>query len=387
MTDADQRIADDEDDEGGIGLLEMALLLGAHRKLLVAGPLLAGLVALGIAFLIPPTFTARTSFMPPQQQQSSAGAALASLGALAGLAGGAGLKTPADQYVALLQSNTVADHLIERFKLMDVYDKKFRVDARKELAGNVRVALGRKDGLISVEVDDKLPQRAAEIANRHVEELRELTSTLAVTEAQQRRVFFEGQLKQTKDKLVQAQVALQASGFSAGAIKAEPKAAAEAYARLRAEVTAAEVRLQAMGSYLNPNAPEFQQAQGTLVALRGQLLKLELPADATGQGADYIGKLREYKYQETLFELFARQYELARVDESREGALIQVVDLATVPEKKSRPQRALIAVAATVGSALLLMMFVVARHFWRESKRDPAALERRARLQQSLEGR
>ena len=236
-----------DDDDDGISLLDLALPMVQHWKLLVIAPLLAGLVALGIAFIVKPTFTSRTVFLPPQQQQSAAASAIAQLGALSGLAGAAaGVKSPADQYVALLQSATVADRLIDQFKLMEIYDVKFRFEARKELAENVRVSLGKKDGLITIEVDDHDPQRAADMANKHVEELRRLTGVLALSEAQQRRAFFEVRLKQTRDQLTLAQQALQASGFNQGALKADARAAAEGYAKLRAEATAAEVRLQAL---------------------------------------------------------------------------------------------------------------------------------------------
>ncbi len=368
------------DDDEGLSLLDLAVPLVEHWQLLIAGPLLAGLAALGIAFAIPPTFTARTTFMPPQQQQSAAAAALQSLGALAGLAGAAGnVKSPADQYVALMQSTTVADRLIDEFKLMQVYDKKFRVDAHAELKENVRITAGKKDGLISVEVDDEDPKRAADMANRHVDELRRLTGQLALTEAQQRRVFFETQLAQTRDRLTEAQQSLQASGFNAGAIKAEPKAAAEGYARLRAEVTAAEVRLQALRRSLADNTPEVQQQQAALGALRAQLARLEAASEGAN-GPDYIGRYREFKYQETLFDLFARQYELARLDESREGALIQVVDVAVPPEKKSKPKRALVAVATTLAALFVLAAFLIARHSWRLSAADPRNADRLARL-------
>ena len=134
-----------EEDDEGIDLLDLALPLLQHWKLLVAGPLLAGIVALGITYLIKPTFTSRTVFLPPQQQQSAAASAIASLGALSGLAGAAaGVKSPADQYVALLQSTTVADRLIDEFKLMQVYDAKYRFEARKELADNVRICSGQE---------------------------------------------------------------------------------------------------------------------------------------------------------------------------------------------------------------------------------------------------
>lgn len=363
------------DADQGLTLGEVTSTLRARVKLLVLAPLAAGLLALGIATLIPPTYTATTTLLPPQQTQGGAATALASLGALAGLAGNAtGIASSGDRYVALMQSATVADRLIDQFKLMGVFEAKFRVDARTALAANVRISLGKKDGLITVEVDDTSPQRAADIANRYVDELRRITGTLAVTEAQQRRVFFERQLQASKERLVQAQETLQASGFNAGALKAEPRAAAEGYARLKAEATAAEVRIQALRGNLADNTPEVRQQLATLSALREQLARAERATDTTGS-PDYIGKYREFKYQETLFELYARQFELARVDESKEGALIQVVDPAMPPEKKSKPKRAMIAGIATLAVGALLTLWVVLRESGRRTSqaRRPSA--------------
>ena len=228
--------------------------------------------------------------------------ALAALGPLAGLAGGAASgRSSGEQYLTLLQSVTVSDRIVDQFKLIDVYEEKYRVDARRELANNVRVSLGKKDGLITVEVDDRSPQRASEMANRYVDELRRVTAKLAVTEAQQRRLFFEQQLTLSRQRLVQAQQALQESGFNAGALKAEPRAAADAYARLKAEIAGVEVRLQSSRTQLTDAAPEVRQQQGTLAALREQLARAE---QATGgaAGPDYIGKYRDFKYEEALFE-------------------------------------------------------------------------------------
>jgi len=362
-------IADEED---SVSLFELMLPLVEHWKLLTIGPIVTGLVAFGLASLIPPTYTATTTFLPPQQQQSAASSLMSSLGALAGLAGSAGnLRTPADQYVALMQSASVSDRIVDQFKLMEVYDTKYRIDARKRLTSSVHANIGKKDGLIIVEVDDTSPQRAANIANRLVDELRRMTDTIAVSEAQQRRKFFELQLRQTQDKLVQAQQALQASGISQGALKAEPRSAAEGYARLKAEVTSAEVRLQTLRGSLSDTTPEVQQQQNALAALRGQLARLEQAGDTLG-GPDYIGKYREFKYQETLFDLFAKQYELARVDESREGALIQVVDAATPPERKSKPKRAILALVTTLFAGIALTAFLLVRSAWRRATTDPA---------------
>jgi uncharacterized protein involved in exopolysaccharide biosynthesis len=371
-------------DDAGVDLLDMLLVLVQHWKLLLLVPIGAGLVALGIAFLLPHTYLSKTVFVPPQQQQSAATAALSQLGALSGLAGAAGgLKSPADQYVALLQSTTVSDRIVDQFDLMKVYDVEFRDRARQELSDNVRIVLGKKDGLVTIEVEDRSPQRAADIANRYVEELRALTSRLALTEAQQRRLLFEGQLKQTRDRLTAAQQSLQASGFSQGALRADARASAEGYARLRAEATAAEVRLQALRRSLADSTPEVQQALSVLGTLRSQLGKLEESNNLDG-GPDYVSKFREFKYQETLFDLLARQYEMARVDEAREGALIQVVDEAKPAERKHRPKRALIAVAAVLATFILVAGFVLVRQAWRNAARRPETAAKIADLRSAL---
>lgn len=363
------RAREDMPEEQGMALGEMLSALWARRGLLSVMPLLAGLIALATTtYLIAPVFTASTTFMPPQQAQTSAASALASLGSLAGLVGGAGgTSNPGERYVALLQSVTVSDRIVEQFKLMEVYGERFKVDARRELAKSVRIALGKKDGLITLEVEDKSPQRAADMANRYVDELRRITGGLAVTEAQQRRAFFERQLRLSRDQLAQAQQALQSSGFNAGALRAEPKAAAEAYARVRAETTAADMRLQVLRGTMADNTPEVRQQQTALAALRENLARAEKATDASS-GADYVGKYREFKYQETLFELYARQFELARVDESREGALIQVVDAATPPEKKSKPRRGVAALATAAVTLLALVALVLIRHSLQKPK-------------------
>lgn len=351
-----------------IGLAELVALLREHRVLLCVTPVLAGLVALAIAFIVAPTFTARTSFLPPKQQQSAAAAALASLGGLAALAGAGGTGSPAEQFVALMQSETVADRLIKQFDLINVYDVRLNVKAREKLKDNTRMSVGRKDGLIRVEVDDHSPVRAAEIANQYVHELRQLLSTLAITEAQQRRAFFGNELQNTRDRLTKAQQALTSSGFNPGALRAEPKAAAESYARLRAEVTGAEVRLHTLRGTLSDNAAEVQQQLAALSALRAQLARLEHAPDAQGSDPNYIGKYREFKYQEAMFDMLARQYELARIDEAREGPLVQVVDSALPPEKKSKPKRAVVALATALATALLLYAWLVVRLAIRKSQ-------------------
>ena len=357
-------------DGAGLNLTDLLRFLLRFWLLLLLCPLLVGAAAIAYTSTLAPTFTATTTVLPPQQSQSSASAALASLGSLAGLTGGlSGAQTTADQYIALMQSATIADRIIDEFKLMEVYHAQMRGSARARLWASAHMAIGKRDGLISVAVDDSNPARAAAIANRFIVELRTMLATMALTEAQKRRVYFEGLLGQTRDRLALAQRALQASGVNAAAIKSEPRAATESYARMQTEIASTEVRLQTLRGNLTDSTPEVQQAKATLDAMRANLARSQAPT-VDGSSNDFVGRYREFKYQETLFELYARQFEIARADEGREGTVIQVVDPATPPELKSGPRRLAIATnLALIAEGVL----VVGLLLWGALRRAPIA--------------
>jgi uncharacterized protein involved in exopolysaccharide biosynthesis len=354
------QLADDE-----LGLLDLLQTIVDNLRLLVLAPLAVAVFAWGVSFLMPPTYTAKTQFLPPQQQQSAAASMLANLGSLGGLAGTVGvIKNPTDQFLAFLKSVTLQDALIERFKLLDRYEVKTKTDARYELSRNVKAAAG-KDGLISIEVDDLDPKFAALLANAYVEELEKLLAKLATTEAQQRRLFFEKQLTQAKDKLVQSEIALRATGVSSNVLKSNPTAAVAVVAALQAAVSAQEVKLGSLRGYLAETAPEFKQALNELANLRAQLAKQEKDGPTTNAKTsaegDYVSKYRDFKYHETLFELFGKQFELAKVDESREGAVIQILDVAQAPERYSKPKREVIALISSLVAVFALLLFLTLR--------------------------
>ena len=357
-----------KDNAGAVSLdvdddIELAALLAPLAqgwKILLCATVLAGAVGAASSYLVTPQFTAENVFLLPQQQQSSANAALASLGALSALGAG-GMKTVPDEYIAMMQSATVSDRIIKKFGLKALWDERYDIRARKRLLKQVAFTAGKKDSLVHVEVSDTDPTRAAAMANQYVEELRSLTNVLTVTEAQGRRVFFENLLKQTRDRLSAAQSALEASGYGAGVLKAQPSGAAENYARLRAELTSAQVKLDVLRSGLADGAPEVQSQLQTVNSLTSQVAKLETEDKTPSTSGNYVNRFREFKYQETLFDLFARQYENARVDESREGVLIQVLDRAAPPELKSSPRRSLYALCGALAGLLLAGIVLVFR--------------------------
>lgn len=380
------RMQDNEE----IGILDVAVLLIRHWKAFVVVPLLAGILGLGASMLIKPEFTASVRFMPPQQN-SSANALLGSLGGLAGMVAGnavSSLKNPAEQWIGLLKSRTVADAMVERFDLIRLYEAEYRFQAREALAANTRITSG-KDGLIMLEFDAHSPDLAAQIANAYVVELQKLSKTLAVSEAAQRRLFFEKQLADAKGNLIKAEVALRRSSLGPGALKANPSAAVSALAHIQAQVTAQEVRVSVLRSTMTDGNPELQVALAELRSLRGQLSKLEQAdlGEAQNSNPDYIPRYREFKYQETLFDLLARQFELARADEARDGALIQIVDAAQPPEWKSKPRRFFIVVLSAALGLVLVFFYAVIAGVMRHYRDDPRYAGKLAALRIAWLGR
>jgi uncharacterized protein involved in exopolysaccharide biosynthesis len=363
----------------------MLIELGRYKLLIAGAAMLTGLASLGYSYTIPPVFSAKTVFMPPQQQQNAAASALQALGGLAGVAGAAAMKSPGDQYVALMQSAKVTNRVVDALGLKAVFHTTSSENARAILTKRVRIELGKKDGLVTLEALDASPQRAADIANQYVQELRRLTLEMTFTEAQQRRLFFERQLRLAKDKLVVAQQALQSAGVNQRTLRVEPKAAAETFASLRAQVTASEVRLQSMRQSLTDDAPEVKAALSNLSALRRQLSLAE-GADRSDAQDGYVAAYREYKYQETLFDLLARQFELAKMDESREGVVIQVIDVATPAEHRVSPKRLQKAMLSATGVAAAMIVAVLLRWKWRLVIQDSQSRERMLTLKRAWLG-
>ena len=356
-------------------LLDALIVLAKHKILIGSVVLLAGVAATAAALLTPNIYTGSTKILPPQQGQGSASAMLGQLGVLAAGVGTAalGVKNPGDLYVGMLKSRTIADALVQRFDLRKLYDQKTLTGARTELKNRTAI-VAAKDGIITIDVEDESPQRAAAIANAYVSELYKLTQTLAVTEASQRRLFFERQLSQAKENLANAEVALKRTQEATGLIRLDDQGRAiiENIARMRAQVSAKEVQLSALKTFATADNPQYMRIQQELAELRAQLARAEkdpggdqgeifVPTRRIAQsGLEYVRRLRDVKYHETVYELLARQFELAKVDEAKEGSLVQVLDPAVVPERKTKPRRAQTIILSVVlaGVAAALISFV-----------------------------
>jgi tyrosine-protein kinase Etk/Wzc len=345
-----------------ISLIDVLTQLAYRKRLIAKVTGIAVLIGLILCFVLPTKYTATTKIMTPQQS-SSAAALMSQLsssgpGSLAVLAGGglSALKDPNTLYVGLLSSRPVADAIIHKFSLDQAYHAKDMTAARKKLAEDT-VVLSEKTGFISIAVTDKDKKRVAAMANAYPEQLRILTQTLAVTEASQRRLFYEQQMNQAKEALLSAELAFQQVQQKKGLVQPvdQAKAVIESIAALHAKVAAKQVEVQALRSYSTERSPELQIAESELSSLQGEAAKLEQQshsssfgdiglADVPGAGLDYLRTEHDAKYTQALYDLLLKQYDAARLDEAKEAAIIQVVEPAIEPDRKSSPNRALIIV-------------------------------------------
>jgi tyrosine-protein kinase Etk/Wzc len=360
------------DDE--ISLFDLAITLAKHKKLILGAPVVAAIIAAIFSLLSPNIYTADTQILPPQQQ-SSASAMLSQLGALGGMAGAAGIKNPNDTYIAMLKSRTLQNNMIKRFKLQAVYKTKTLGTTRQALTGATTVKVG-KDGLITISVDNQNPHRAAQLANGYVDELQLMTQLFAVTEASQRRLFYEKQLQQAKQSLGDAEIAMKQLQEKTGIIQIDAQAGGiiNAGAGLKAQIAMNEVELGAMRTFSTANNPDYIKAQQIVAGLRAQLAKLETGTVTTAKipeaGLEYIRKTRDLKYAETIYELLAKQFEMAKIDEAKESSVIQVLDKAVPPEQKSKPKRSMMVLLAALATGFIATLWAFITEALQNAKKD-----------------
>ena len=388
---------------GGPDILDVVYSLLARRRRIVIFIVVGLAIGLGLALGLPKEYTATARVLPPQPESSTSSllvGSLGGLGALSGLSGGGlsgggvgaalGLKNPSDLYVGLLKSTTVADRLISQFHLNQVYRQRYASRTRKELARHTTFT-EEKEGLISIAVTSKSPERAAAMANAYVAALNTEDEHLSLNIATSRANFLQGQLEQEKTALANAEVALKATEEQSGLVQLNGQAQLliERIAQVRAQIAAHQVQLEALSGSETPQNPEYQRVQAELGALQSQLQQLQKSSPQTQPGSDgdlvssslpavglaYVRKLRDVKYHETLFELLARQYAAARMDQARSSPEVQVVDPATAPDHKSAPPRALLIVGFTllgllVGCAQVLMSALLATWLEMNGRRE-----------------
>jgi uncharacterized protein involved in exopolysaccharide biosynthesis len=387
----------DEFEPGRKYLMDWLNVLWDQRGLLFRALAVGLIVATLIAFLIPKRYTAVTQLMPPDSQSTSSMMMLAGLAEKAGSGLGAmagdllGVKSSGALFVGMLQSQTIENSLIQRFDLTKVYGTKLEQDARKKLSENTSIQEDRKSGIITIQVTDRSPERAAALADEYVKELNVTSSELSTSSAHRERMFLEERLKSVKQDLDDAdtQLAQFSSKNNTLDIQTEGKAMLEAAGTLSGEMIAAQSELEGLRQIYSNNNVRVRSLNARVEELRKQLDKLTGEVGDNGKspvtsgdphgesaypsmrklpllGVKYADYYRRAKTEETIFELLTEQYELAKVEEAKETPSIKVLDVAEIPERKSYPPRLLIMGEGALGALALCIVWVLASKSWRE---------------------
>ena len=364
-------------------LLRMLVVLAAKARLIVGGILAVVVLTAVLVCIVPSTYTATTVILTPQSMPSSAAALLSgiegggsSLGSLASLASDGQFRSPSDTFLGVLGSRTVADDLIQRFDLRHVYRRRTMVDTRKALAKHTKVEVTR-GYLIRISVEDHDVERAVSLANGYVDALYRVNAKLALTTGSQRRLFLEQQVKTERSALEQSEDEFRQIQQKTGVIQLAGQAelTLRSIAQIRADISAKEVQIQMLRATATEQNPELQRLEVEAGALRDQLAKAESssPSDdsyfvSAGRipqaGLEYLRKARDLRYHEALFEALAREYEAARQEEAKSPAVIQVVDPAIAPDKRSWPPRTLLVLLAALVSCTVFVSAVLLHHHW-----------------------
>lgn len=366
-------------------LFDYLLIILKHKKMIFGVTFLVAVATALFSLTLSNIYTAKTMILPGDEDKGMMGAMLAQLGGLAGVAGGAlGGTTKADLYVTILKSEAVKDQLIDRFKLMELFKVKYRSYAYKRLDAISKIAAGKKDGVITISVDNKDPKMAAALANGYVDELSRLAARLGMTGAGKNRVFLEKRLAEAKADLTKAEDDLKSFQARNKAISLpdQIKGTFDGLAQLRAQLALQEVQLGTLQRQFTDNSQEVKSAKAAVAQLRGQISTLEGKGGSSSTpnlgnmpqlGQEYLRLMREFKIQEAVLEILTKQYEMVKINELKDVSPIQVIQKANVPDRKSKPARSKIVVKMAFFTGILL----IALAFLKEHNRQMQTEERK----------
>jgi tyrosine-protein kinase Etk/Wzc len=392
-----------ENTESDINLLDLLIALGQEKWTLVVVTVLAALTGIVVSLTTPATYVSRTSIMP-SQQSGGGGSALANLGSMAGLAGlgglsnlAAGTKSSDEMFIALMRSQSVQSALIEQFKLKERYGARNNEEARLALNSKVTFLADKKSGLLFIDAQDKDPEFAAKLANAQFKELNVILSRLAVTEAQQRRAYYEQQIVKTQTQIPQLELefkdAQKSSGLEVTSLLSES-------VTLPGQIAAKELQLQVLSRFATGQNPDVKRLAVEISALRAQMARYELSrtesktsdSSKPGQVAEskktnFVQKATQayntLKIQEALLDGYVKQLELAKVDEAKEGPAVQVVDEARAAEMRAKPERKKMVIAYTVTGLIIAFVLAALRALLRHIRSTPEGMQRWSQLKQA----
>jgi len=362
-----------------------------HRRLILKATVVGLILGAAVAYLVLRNeYTATAQLMPPDQQSVTSVSTLNGLespNVLPNIGGGLmSQRTPGSTIIGILSSDTLLDTIIDRMNLREEYHTKFYTDARKVLSKNTVMEEDKKSGIVSIEVTDRDPKRARDIAQAYIDELNTLLNTLNTSSAHRERVFLEDRLKTLKVELDKTSEDLSHFSSRTGTVnpQGQGEALIEAVARLQGELVTAESELSALKATYSADNVRVRSAQARVDELSGALRKMGGTSEASGTestvqtgepypslrqlpllGATYADLARKMATEGAIYDTLTKQYEVAKVDEAKELPVARVLDAPKVPERKSSPHRLMITLGAAMLAGFFAILYVAVRKFWK----------------------
>lgn len=357
-----------------------------RRWWILGGAFLTALATAAITLTLPNEYRAETRLLLPEN--SGLGGILESV--VPGASAILGQESSGySRYLAILTSRTMLESVVDRFDLIDHYDlsdsRTPRSDAVKELSANTTLDVSLDYDYLAIKVLDKDPRLAAQIATFYADELNRRNIRLSASSAAENRAFLEVRLGEAEAALDSALTELQNFQEQSGIVEVDVQAEAlmSALADAQGQVAQAEAQYRALRSQFGDENPDVAAAREVLTSARGQVSRLTGGSEAVmpvplrrlpALSREYALILAELRTQEAVIEVIRPLYEQAVLTERQETDAVQVLDPAVPPERKARPRRSLIVLAAAVSATMLLSLLVLGWAWGRE--RGPQVVHR-----------
>ncbi|KPL16983.1 MAG: hypothetical protein AMJ92_12275 [candidate division Zixibacteria bacterium SM23_81] len=332
------------------------------RKLIVLNFVAVCLIAVALSLVLPKWYKAKATLLPPEESSNTS--AIASLLTDLPLGGLTipGTTTSTDLFVAILGSRTVAEGVIQKLDLMEVYKSKNLEGAVETLQKHSSFGI-TKEGVLTIEVEEKDPHLAAKVANAFVVELDRVNQETNVSQAKSKRLFVERRLKESQLELEKAEEELKLFQEKNKAISlpVQISTAIERAAELKAEQVSLEIQLGVLLKTASRSHPQVEHLRSQISEIQKQLEKIEfgnvpnLSSQKPGSsertefhvpfskvptvGLELARLTRNLKIQEAVYGLLTQQYEQAKIEEAKDTPTVQILDVALPPIRKSKPNR------------------------------------------------
>jgi uncharacterized protein involved in exopolysaccharide biosynthesis len=284
-------------------------------------------------------------------------------------------------FIEILKSRTAAEYVIFKLNLMTFYNCTDMYDAVKKLGNNLNIEL-TKEGIIKLSVNvstgsfpffsresKNVKKLSADISNSFIDALDSINRNKLSSKAKRAREYIEGQIIITKSLLDSVETSLMSfqklnKTFS---LPEQVKAAIDAAAKIKAEITTTEIELGMVQSNLKEDNRTLIGLRSKLEQLKEQYNKMEMGSqdylvsfkEVPQLGRELASLLREVKIQNEIYLLLQQQYYKEKIQENRDLPTIEILDPAIPPKNATSPRIIYTSLLGGIFVFMFVSLFVI----------------------------